>query len=260
MADAGLETPTTWDEFFTVAEALKAKGIVPLAHGGADGFEGPQTFEAILYSTAGADGVLGLWNGTKSWEDEEVTEALELYKRVLTYTNEDRNSLGWAPATALVIEGRAAMNIMGDWADGEFVKAGKTAADYEGVPAPGNQGMFMLVSDGFAWPLKAPNPKNAENWLRLIATKEAQEAFNIKKGSICSRTDCDYSAFDDYLKSSAADFKTSRVIPTATHGSAIVPSWQQQYYDIVKKFIGDGDVASAQAAFVQAAADAGFPQ
>src|SRR5882757_8898403 len=32
--DNGLTPPKTWDEFNTVAEALKAKGIVPLAHGG----------------------------------------------------------------------------------------------------------------------------------------------------------------------------------------------------------------------------------
>mgnify|MGYP000044069544 FL=1 len=257
LADNGLKTPTTWDEFFTVAEALKGKGIVPLSHGGANGFEAAQTFEVVLMSYAGADGMAGLTGGTKSWSSPEVTQALETYKKVLTYTNADRNALSWDQATKLVIEGKAAMNIMGDWANGEFKVAGKTDADYEGVPAPGNKGMFMLVSDGFAMPLQAPNKANAEAWLEMIATKEAQETFNINKGSICSRTDCDYSAFDTYLKSSAADFKVSRVLPTITHGSAIVPSWQAAYYDIIKLFEANGDVAAAQAALVQAAKDAG---
>src|SRR6185295_19098840 len=111
------------------------------------------------------------------------------YKRLLTYTNEDRDSLSWDQAVKLVIDGKAAMNIMGDWADGEFVHAKKTAADYEGIPAPNNKGSFLLVSDGFALPLKAPNAENAKNWLLLTTSKEAQETFNINKGSICSRTD-----------------------------------------------------------------------
>lgn len=260
LADNGLTTPTTWDEFFKVADALKAKNIVPFAMGTKDAFVGPQTFEVVLLGTVGPDGMLDLWNGKLSWKDPKVADALNTYKKLLTYTNADRDSLSWDQATKLVIADKAAMNIMGDWADGEFVNAKKTSADYEGVPAPGNKGSFMLVSDGFALPAKAPNMDNAKNWLKLIGTKEAQEAFNIKKGSICSRTDCDYSKFDDYLKSSAADFKVSRVIPSAVHGSAIVPSWSQAFYDVVNKFSADGDVASAQAAFAQAAADAGNPQ
>ncbi|MCS7010155.1 MAG: carbohydrate ABC transporter substrate-binding protein, partial [Anaerolineales bacterium] len=112
----------------------------------------------------------------------------------------------------------------------------------------------------FALPKKAPNPENARNWLKLITTKEAQEAFNINKGSICARTDCDYSKFDDYLKSSAADFKTSRIIPIIVHGSAVDPAWKQAFSDTIIKFSADGDVAAAQAALVQAALDAGVPQ
>jgi glucose/mannose transport system substrate-binding protein len=257
LADNGLTAPTTFDEFFKVADALKAKGIVPLAMGSKDAFVGPQTFEVVLLGTVGPDGILDLWNCKLSWKDPKVKQALETYKKLLTYTNADRDSLSWDQATKLVIEGKAAMNIMGDWADGEFHKAGKTAADYEGIPAPNNKGSFLLVSDGFALPAKAPNLDNAKNWLTLITGKEAQEVFNINKGSICSRTDCDYSKFDDYLKSSAADFKVSRVIPIATHGSAISPSWAQAYYDTVNKFSGDGDVDAAQAALVQAAIDAG---
>jgi glucose/mannose transport system substrate-binding protein len=261
LADNGLTSPTTFDEFFKVADALKAKGIVALAMGGANGFEGPQAFEVTLVGTVGPDDMLKLWNGQLSWKDPRVAQALETYKKMLTYTNQDRDALSWDQAVKLVIEGKAAMTIMGDWADGEFHKAGKTSADYEGIPAPNNKGTFLLVSDGFGFPLKAPNHDNAVNWLKFITGKEAQEIFNMNKGSICSRTDCDYSKFDDYLKSSAADFKVSRIVPDAVPGgSAAIPSWTTAFSDIIKKFSADGDVAAAQAALVQAAEDAGFAQ
>lgn len=260
FAENGLTPPTTFDEFFAVADALKAKGIIPLAMGGANKFEGPQLFEVVLLGVVGPDGMLGLHNGQMSWKDPKVTQALEIYKRMLQYTNADRDSLSWDQAVKLVIEGKAAMNIMGDWANGEFKVAGKTSADYEGIPAPNNKGSFLLVSDGFGFPNKAPNPENARNWLKLITTREAQEAFNINKGSICARTDCDYSKFDDYLKSSAADFKVSRIIPIIIHGSAVDPAWKTAFADTIIKFSADGDVAAAQAALVQAAIDAGYPQ
>lgn len=260
FADNNLTPPTTVDDFFKVADALKAKGIIPLAMGGAEGFEQPQTFETTLIATVGGEGLKDLWSGKMSWKDPKVADALNLYKKYLTYTNSDRDALSWDQATKLVINGQAAMNIMGDWADGEFIAAHKTSADYEGIPAPGNKGVFLLVSDAFALPKQSANHDNAVNFLKLITTKEAQEAFNIRKGSICARTDCDYSNFDDYLKSSAAEFKTDIIVPCATHGSAIVAPWKSAFYDILKKFTADGDVAAAQSALVQAAIDNGVPQ
>jgi glucose/mannose transport system substrate-binding protein len=256
FADNNLTPPTTFDEFFAVGDALKAKGIVPLAMGGANQFEQGVLFETVLIGTLGADDYQALWNGEIPMTDPRIAEALNTYKKMLTYTNEDRDALSWDQATALVIEGKAAMNIMGDWADGEFKKAGKTADDYAGIPAPGNAGIFDMVSDAFALPLQAPNKDNAMNFLRLIATKEAQEVFNINKGSICARTDCDYSKFDEYLQSSAADFKTSRVVASGWANEAIIPSWAAANNNIIIKFSADGDVEAAQAALVQAAADA----
>lgn len=260
FADNGLTPPTTWDEFFKVADALKAKGIVAFGMGGAEGWEQSFTMEDILIATLGGQGFANLWNGKQTWKDPKVADALNTYKKLLTYTNSDRDALSWDQATKLVINGQAAMNIMGDWADGEFIKAGKTSADYTGIPAPGNTGVFLMVSDGFGLPLKSANHENAVNFLKLVTTKEAQVAFNIKKGSICARTDCDYSNFDDYLKSSAAEFKTDLIVPSAFGGGAAIPSWATAYQNVIDKFTADGDVAAAQAALVQAATDAGYPQ
>lgn len=256
FADNNLTPPTTFDEFFTVAEALKAKGIVPLAMGGANQFEQGVLFETVLIGTLGPDDYQGLWAGKVPMTDPRIAQALNTYKKMLTYTNDDRDALSWDQATALVIDGKAAMNIMGDWADGEFKKAKKTADDYEGIPAPGNKGVFDMVSDSFALPLQAPNKDNAMNFLKLIATREAQEVFNINKGSICARTDCDYSKFDDYLKSSAADFKSSRVVASGWANEAIIPAWASANNNIIIKFSADGDVQAAQDALVQAAKDA----
>jgi len=48
--------------------------------------------------------------------------------------------------------------------------------------------------------------------------------------------------------------------PMVTHGSGAIPAWQQQFGQVVTQFASDRDVAAAQAAFVLAAEDAGFPQ
>ena len=185
----GLKPPTTWDEFFTVAEALKAKGIVPLVIGTKEGWEAGHTFETVLVSILGADGYKGLWTGATQWTDPKVTQALETYKKVMTYANTDYSALTWSDAAQYLVDGKGAMHIMGDWTDGWFTS--KAFKGYGWAPVPGTQGVFDALSDSFAAAKGAKDQANLENWLKLAGSKAGQEAFNPKKGSICARTDCD---------------------------------------------------------------------
>ena len=83
----GLKPPTTFDEFKTVAEALKAKGIVPFVMGTKEGWEAGHVFEGVLAGTLGAEKYKGLWTGATPWTDPLVTKALENFKMMLTYEN-----------------------------------------------------------------------------------------------------------------------------------------------------------------------------
>lgn len=263
LEQAGVAVPTNFDEFFAACDALKAKGIVPLAQGSTDGFEFGHLFEVVLAGTVGAEKNHGLWHGTVPWSDPDVTQALNNFSKMLDCTNEDRGTVNWVGAIKLVNNDQAAFNIMGDWAYGEVINDKVTDHVTWNSP-PGNQGMFFLVSDGFAITKEAPNPENARNFVKILTTKEAQEKFNQNKGSICARTDCDYNTFpadrQEYFKGSAADFATNRIVPMVSHGSGAIPSWQQQFFDIITKFASDRDVAAAQNALALAAEDAGFPQ
>jgi ABC-type glycerol-3-phosphate transport system substrate-binding protein len=95
-------------------------------------------------------------------------------------------------------------NIMGDWADGYLENAapdglGLTAhTDFDWAPAPGTDGIFVFLSDSFVMPANAKRPDATEAWLTVAASKAGQEAFNPVKGSICARTDCDQSLFNEY--------------------------------------------------------------
>lgn len=118
--DNGLTVPTTFDEFFAAADALKAKGITPLALGDKEPWAATHLFETVLLGTLGADGYRQLWTGDLSFDDPKVKEALETFKRMLTYVNEDHAARNWQDASQLVSSGEAAMNVMGDWAKGYF--------------------------------------------------------------------------------------------------------------------------------------------
>ncbi len=255
LADNNIQPPKTWDEFFAAADALKAKGIVPLVIGTKEGWEAGHTFETVLASTLGAEGYRGLWTGATQWTDPKVTEALETFKKVMSYANTDYSALTWSDAAQYLVDGKGAMHIMGDWTDGWFTSKGYK--DYGWAPVPGTQGTFVALSDSFAAAKGAKNQENLVNWLKVAGSKAGQEAFNPKKGSICARTDCDPALFNDYLKSAMQDWSKDAIVPSVAHGAAAIEKWATVYKDILTTFATNGDVAAAQKSLQQSCVDAG---
>ena len=254
----GVTPPTTFEEFQQVAETLKAAGIQPFVMGTKEGWEAGHVFEDVLVGTLGADGYRGLWTGATPWTDPGVTQALENFKMMVSYANEDHPALTWDGAGEYLIGGKGGMMIMGDWTDGWFTSKGFTG--YGWAPPPGTQGTFVALSDSFALPANAPNMENAQNWLKVCGSKAGQEAFNPKKGSICARTDCDPALFNEYLQSAMVDWSQDAIVPSVVHGAAAIESWATDYKDTLALFLANGDVAGAQTALQQACVDAGVCQ
>jgi glucose/mannose transport system substrate-binding protein len=252
----GLTAPTTVEEFFTVADALQAQGITPLAVGGKDKFETPHLFESVLLATFGPEDYAKLFTGEVSFEDERVTQAGETLRRMLEYSNEDRNAIGWSDAMQLVLDGKAGMTIMGDWAHGYALSKGaQPNVDYGYVAAPGNNGVFMWLSDSFGLATNAPNQEQALAWLAVCGSKEGQDAFNPAKGSIPARTDADKSLYDEYLQYSIDAFGQETLAPSIVHGAAAPEAYMTSFGNALNVFAADLDVESMVIALQDATGD-----
>ncbi|MCC6790100.1 MAG: carbohydrate ABC transporter substrate-binding protein [Thermomicrobiales bacterium] len=260
VAAAGVEVGETMsiEEFLTAAEAIKATGVTPFAVGDKDAFVVPQNFENCLAAVAGAENYNKFFSGEMPWDDQLVKDAATVLGQMLDYQNDDHSALTWDGATALVIEGKAAFNAMGDWAYGEVVK--KNAQETVGwVSTPGSAGSFLLVVDCFTLPKGAPNPDGATAWLKAIGTVEAQAAFNPLKGSIPARTDVPSEGFSDYHQWSMNSFANDALLPSVAHGSAAPPQFQQALYDAANAFSADRDVDAFVQSLVDAQSEYGTP-
>lgn len=257
LSDNGIEVGETIsiDDFFTIADTLKAAGITALALASKDGFETPQLFENILAARLGAETYVGLWDGTTAWDGDEVKAACEDLVKVLGYVNEDHPALTWDGAMSKVMEGTAGFTSMGDWAYGNAVVAG--VEDTIGYAAhPGTDGIFISVVDGFVLPKGAPHPNNARTWLKAVGSAEAQIAFAPNKGCIPARTDVDASSLNAYGQWSAADFADSAVVPSNAHGAAAAPKFQAAIFEACVNVLVSLDAASFQMELADAAAAA----
>ncbi len=251
FADNGLTPPKTFDDFFTVAEALKAKGLTPLAVGGADKFETPHLFESVLLGTFGPADYAKLFQPGANWGDPRVDQAVETLNKMLGYSNSDRSALGWAAAMQLMLEGKAGMTIMGDWAHGYALSKGlKPDVDYGWAAAPGNDGVFMWLSDSFGLAKGAPNPEQARAWLAVCGSKDGQDAFNPAKGSIPARTDADKSLYDVYLQYSIDAFGKETLAPSIVHGAAAPEAYMLAYGNALNVFSSDLDAKTLKQALI----------
>jgi glucose/mannose transport system substrate-binding protein len=106
--------------------------------------------------------------------------------------------------------------------------------------------MYDALSDTFGLPKGAPNPDAVTCWLRLVGSKEGQEAFNPLKGSVCARTDCDASLFNPYLQSAISDWKADTIVPSLAHGAAASQGWVTEIVDAATAFVTDKDVGAFQ--------------
>ncbi|QDP42208.1 carbohydrate ABC transporter substrate-binding protein [Radiobacillus deserti] len=240
----GIEVPQTFDEFFAAADKLKEAGITPLALGDKEPWTATQIFENILLGVLGPEDYRGLWNGEVSFDDERVVEAAELFKKTLSYVNEDHASRNWQDAAQLVGNGEAAMNIMGDWAKGYFSNdlELETNVDFGYTTTPETDGEFMVITDTFGLPKGIKNPDDVKKFLSVLGSVEGQDAFNPLKGSIPARVDADPSKYDQYGKDTMEDFKEAKLTPSLAHGSAAAAGFLTKVNQAVNIFVTQLDV------------------
>ena len=257
LEKAGIEANKTYDSldaWIADLKKIKAKGIIPLSI--ATDWTQVHLLETVLLADLGVEAYNGLWDGTTDWGGSEVEAALADYNTLLSLTNTDRQGLDWPDATQLVIDGEAAFNVMGDWAEAAFQEQKKTlGTDYTAVPVPGTEGIFDFLADSFTMPVDGPNPEGTEAWLDTIASDEGQVAFNKAKGSIPASTTADTADFGEYQQTAIKSWGEDEIVSSLAHGAATSVNWLTDVTAAVAKFGSNKDVAELQEGLVEAAED-----
>ncbi|RCG32157.1 extracellular solute-binding protein [Sphaerisporangium album] len=256
LKEAGVAgPPKTIEEFVTALEAVKKTGKIPLSIGSE--WTAVHLMESVLLGSLGTDAYNALWAKGADWSGPAVTKALESFKTILSYAGPPQDD--WQPASKQVADGAAAFNIMGDWAYGYFHNppdgglGKKSKEDFDWAASPGTDGTFMWLSDSFTLPKGAPNRDGAMAWLKVAASKEGQDAFNPKKGSIPARKDADKSLYTDYLEWDLGQWASDKLAGSIQHGVVANDAWKTAITEAVGLFLQSKDAAKLQQALVEAA-------
>ncbi|MEP4198544.1 MAG: ABC transporter substrate-binding protein [Aliishimia sp.] len=258
----GMSAPTTWDELVAVMGKMKDNGITPLGHGG-QAWQDATIFDAVVLSM-GAE----FYQASMVDMDPDAlggAQMVEVFDRMATLRSMvDDNFSGrdWNLASAMVINGEAGMQMMGDWAKGEFLKAGLTAEkDFVCIRFPGTQGSVTFNSDQFAMFGQDGDGKAQRAMAASVMDPSFQSAFNVVKGSVPARTDvakdafgyCGQKGMDDLAEANAS----GKLFGSMAHGHAAPASVKNALYDVVTAhFNGEYDAATAAEELAAAVLDA----
>lgn len=248
---SGADLPQTLDSFFIAAEKIKNAGYIPLALGN-EPWQVATLFETIALAVLGAQDFTNAFIEGNSLilTGEKMHLTFETFRRMKQYTDSKSPGRNWSATTALVIEGKAAMQFMGDWAKGEFLAAKKKEnIDFVCLPAPGTAHQFSFNIDSFVF-FKNKNTHITEAQKALatmILEPEFQREFNLSKGSIPVRMDMDMKGFDACAKASMKAFlraaKSDDLVASLSHNMAIGQPSRLALFDVISRFFNNDEIS-----------------
>ncbi|NOY07668.1 MAG: carbohydrate ABC transporter substrate-binding protein [Spirochaetes bacterium] len=262
MDDLGIAVPKTWDEYIAALDKVKASGKIALAAGGQP-WQTATIFDGVVLSTGGPEFYKKAFIelDPKALGSDTMLKAFKRMEKLRTYVDDNFSGRDWNLATAMVIEGQAAFQMMGDWAKGEFFNAGKVAGkDFIAFRTPGTQGSVTFNSDQFVM-FKVNKDKRAAQKLLAqdILSPKFQIAFNLVKGSVPARTDVSDAKFTIIGKKAMKDLaeanKNGTLLGSMAHGHAAPAAVKNAVYDVVSgNFNGQYDAKQAVKELVKAVA------
>lgn len=250
----GYTVPTTWDELDALVEKMAADGNVPWSmgfeSGDATGWTGSDFIQDILLVQQGPDYVLGIMDGSVSYDDAGVKQAYETYGK---WATDPKYTVGGAQGTLSTAfldaiykpfadPPEAMMVKQSGFAGGEIAKQFpdlKQGTDYDFFVVPGAQGLqggadwMMAFSDKPA--VKAivaylSSPEGGANWAK------ATFGLSPNKGASGNYTAPDLQKLDEALANTKGF--------TPDIGDTIPGGFGSAEFKGIVDFVNGGDVDS----------------
>jgi raffinose/stachyose/melibiose transport system substrate-binding protein len=216
---AGVSTPpTTWSDFLDAVRALKAENITPIGLAGKEAWTGMYYWAYLAMRTAGAEAVQKAADD-KDFTAPEFVEAGRLLKELVGLQPFQKGFLGASYSTpsgqaAAVGNGKAAMELMGQWAPVVEADAGKGLGDDLGFfPFPAVEGGKGAITEVFGGggghALRRGAPQAAVDFLKFFASETTDRELVKKTGVLPVVPAAEDALTDVNLKAVQAQLKSS---------------------------------------------------
>ncbi len=186
----GIAVPTTWDEFKAAGATLNANDIKPITIGSKYLWTTGGVFDYLNLRTNGYDFHMALTKGEIAWTDDRVKATMNNWKELLDagFWIDNHAAYSWQEALAPMVQGKAAMYVMGNFAVAPLREAGLTDDQLGFFQFPSiNPDVAMAEeapTDTIHIPSNAKNKEDAKKFLAYLARADVQTAINKTLGQL----------------------------------------------------------------------------
>ncbi len=186
----GAEVPTTWDEFIANCAKFKEAGIDCVTTGTKALWPGAGIFDYLNLRTNGYEHHMSLANGEIPWTDDSVRATFAEWAKLVEpgYITANHAAIDWQDAAALLVQGKAANYVMGNFAVAVFKEGGMTNDNLGFMPFPTINPDVPRAeeapTDTIHIPSGATNVEDAKKFLAFMAGAEAQTKMNAAMGQL----------------------------------------------------------------------------
>ncbi len=188
--ELGVSVPETWDEFVANCVVFEEAGIDCLTTGTKALWPGAGIFDYMNLRTNGYDFHMALTQGEIPWTDDRVRATFAEWAKIVEpgYITDNHAALDWQDAAALLVQGKAANYVMGNFAVAVFKEGGMTDDTLGFMPFPTINPDVPRAeeapTDTIHIPAGAENVEDAKKFLAFVATAEVQTALNAALGQL----------------------------------------------------------------------------
>lgn len=200
---AGVEVPTTWDGFVENCAKFKEAGIDCLTTGSKALWPAAGIFDYLNMRTNGYEFHMDLTAGKVAWTDDKVKATFAEWAKVQPFITENHAAIDWQDAAALLVQGKAANYVMGNFAVATFKEGGMTNDNlgFMVFPeiTPGLPRAEEAPTDTIHIPAGAKNVDDAKKFLAFVARADVQTKLNAALGQLPTNKDSSVDAADPFI-------------------------------------------------------------
>jgi len=185
-----IAVPTNWDEFKAAGATLTAAGITPVTIGTKYLWTAGGVFDYLNLRTNGYDFHMALTKGEVAWTDDRVRATMANWKELIDagFFLENHAAYSWQEALAPMVQGDAAMYVMGNFAVAPLREAGLTDDQIGFFQFPVINPDVPLAeeapTDTIHIPANAKNKEDAKKFLAYLARADVQTQINDTLGQL----------------------------------------------------------------------------
>jgi len=196
--DAGIDKePETWDELLTACDKLNEKGIAPITIGAKFRWPAAAWFDYLNMRVNGPEFHIDLTDLKVSYTDPKVKAVFEKWQELFDHKCfiDDPAALDWQEAIDPMVQGKAAMYLMGGFITDSYPDEAEDDLDFFRFPIidPSLPIGEDAPTDGFFMSANAQNAEAAEQFLAYLGSQEVEQKAFDELGRLPTRTDVDIS-------------------------------------------------------------------